>query len=105
AAWLDDPAFPVDAQVHARLAAAVQALREAGGTVDEAARPGFGLPEVVEDYTKLLYPLMVAEFPGEAFDALVELAKQPEEGFGSRLARAGTIRHRDWLAAHEARER
>lgn len=105
AAWLDDPAFPVDAQVHARLADAVRALRAAGVTVDEAARPGFGLAEVVEDYTKLLYPILVAGYPRDTFDALVELAKQPDEGFGSRLARAGTIRHRDWLASHETRER
>ena len=39
AAWLDDPSFPVDDSVLVRLEALVEALRSAGATVDERARP------------------------------------------------------------------
>lgn len=42
AAWLDDPACPVDGEVRARLEAAVEALRKAGVRVDDRT-PLYGL--------------------------------------------------------------
>lgn len=42
AAWLDDPAYPVDAAVLERLRATTEALRRAGVEVDERARPEIG---------------------------------------------------------------
>jgi amidase len=108
AAWLDDAAFPVDAEVRACLDGAVHALREAGVAVDETARPDFGLREAMDVYVNLLWPVLVAGYPHEVFDGLVELAaRTPADapGYLPRLARAGTARHREWLATHEARER
>jgi amidase len=54
AAWLDDPACPVDASVLSRLEALVGALRSAGATVDELARPDLEFGPTFEVYLKLL---------------------------------------------------
>src|SRR5262249_35752781 len=55
AAWLDDPGCPVDAEVGARLQAAVDALGRAGARIDERARPGFDLRTTYRD---VYYPLL-----------------------------------------------
>jgi amidase len=57
AAWLDDPAGPVDDAVRERLAAAVAALRGAGVAVDEQARPGFRLEQAARLYSRLMIPI------------------------------------------------
>lgn len=54
AAWLDDPACPVDDSVRVRLEALVEALRAAGAAVDERARPDFEFGPAFELYLKLL---------------------------------------------------
>src|SRR5262249_57274750 len=58
AAWLDDPACPVDGAVRARLEATVAALRAAGCRVDEAARPRLDLAAAVRTYLQLLMPII-----------------------------------------------
>lgn len=108
AAWLDDDAFPVDPEVRAVLSNAVQALRAAGASVDEGARPAFRLADVVDTYLRLLSPVILAGLPREQFSGLQQLAaSMPAEAADSmtKLARYGTEPHRDWLAANEARER
>jgi amidase len=55
AAWLDDPACPVDTSVTERLEAMVDGLRAAGAVVDTEARPGFELEEAVRLFQKLLW--------------------------------------------------
>ncbi len=42
AAWLDDPEYPVDSEVRARLESTVDSLRRAGVKVDDCARPAIG---------------------------------------------------------------
>lgn len=108
AAWLDDAAYPVDAAVTERLQATVAALRAAGVTVDEAARPAFALADCMRAYQRLLYPVLAAGFPDGAFNRLVELAPTLDQAAPdpfSRVVLFGTARHRDWLGANEARER
>lgn len=77
ATWLDDPAYPVQPDVAAVLESAVAALAEAGANLVDAPPP-VALPDVVGLHMELLYPLMDA---------------------------SSTLRHRDWLAANERRER
>ncbi len=105
AVWLDDPACPVEADVHSVLEAAVAALQSAGArVVDEV--PKLALDEVVRTYQQLLYPVMLAGMPRDRFDGLAALAASlPAEDDGplARTARFVTSRHRDWLAADERR--
>jgi len=105
AAWLEDASFPVDASVAERLQATVAALRAAGVRVDEAARPAFALADCMRDYQRLLYPVIAAGYPLEAFEGFLALAPDMDpaatDAF-SRFVTFGTARHRDWLAAQEA---
>ena len=105
AAWLDDPAGPVDAAVAEVHSAAVDALRAAGATVDEEARPAFSLADADRTYRTLLNAALAAGLPPKVFE---RLAAEAAEGGGddSRAfqARTFTLRHRDWIFANEARE-
>jgi amidase len=106
-AWLDDPAYPVDAEVREVLEGAVAALRTAGCAVSDD-RPGIDLPHAVRTYLQLLMPVVVAGMPRETFDGLVaaaEAAPPDADDALTRTARFGTLRHREWLAADERRER
>jgi amidase len=108
AAWLDDPAAPVDAAVGARLHAIVSDLRGAGVAVDDAARPAIELRHAIDTYLRLLFPIVLAGLPAPAFEGLAGLAAAaPAEAQDAltRMARYATERHRDWLAANEARHR
>ncbi len=105
AAWLDDAAYPVDAEVAARLEAAVAALERAGVRVDRTPPDGIDLADVVRTYVELLWPLMVAGVPEELFDGLVAAAAGGGTDPFTVLARTSTLRHRDWLRANERRER
>jgi amidase len=107
AAWLDDPACPVDDPVRARLEAVVDALAAAGARVDVRAR-AVDFAEAYGDYLRLLLPVTMAGAPDAVIAGLVEQAARlgpDDDGIAARLARFATARHRDWLAAHERRER
>ena len=108
AAWLDDDDFPVDPGVRSVLSGAVQALRSAGASVDEGARPALRLTDIFDTYLRLLCPVIVAGFPPEQFSAMTELASSApadaRDGL-TLMARYGTETHHAWLAANEARER
>jgi amidase len=107
AAWLDDRAYPVDPEVRGVLGEAVAGLRAAGATVAER-RPDVDLHDVVHTYQQLLYPILLGTMAQESFDGFVALAGQLPPEDDSPLARSvrfATLRHRDWLFAHERRER
>lgn len=105
--WLDDPACPVDVEVRTVLEGAVAALRAAGCEVSDA-HPAVDLSDAVATYFQLLLPIIFLDLPKDAFANLVALAAAapPDaDDPATRMARAGTIRHREWLHADEARER
>jgi amidase len=108
AAWLDDDAFPVDPDVRAVLSNTVQALRSAGASVDEGARPAFRLADLFDTYLRLLLPVILSGFPSEVVGAMREHAASApadaRDGF-TLMARHGTASHMEWLSANEARER
>lgn len=106
AVWLDDVAAPVDPQVRQQIEGAVAALRAAGVTVDDRARPGIPLADAYAVYMKHLAPIVMGGVPDEVWTNIVSLA----DGIGpgptddvERMARAATLRHRDWLLADEVR--
>jgi amidase len=76
AAWLDDPAYPVEDDVRGVLEEAVTALDQAGARIVDAPPPTT-LPDLVGMHMELLYPLM---------------------------ERSSELLHRDWLAVNERRE-
>jgi amidase len=93
--------------VQARGAATIAALRAAGVTVDESARPVRDLGAVHRCYEKLLWPILSG---GMAPDEVAELAKLAEmsapdpANVFDRFTRAVTLRHRDWIAVDEERQ-
>ncbi len=106
AAWLDEPAYPVDASVRERLEETVSALRRAGVKVDERARPPFAMADVIDTYVTLVFATMSPGLPRAEFDALAKRAAQADPSDRSPAvlyARATTGRHRDWLGANELR--
>jgi amidase len=106
-AWLDDPAASVDAEVRRVLENAVDALRRAGATVDDRKRPAIDFQSAVDTYLTLLYPVVLAGLPEEGFQNLVQVATALGPDDQSPLARGArlpTIRHREWLRAHERRK-
>jgi amidase len=106
AAWLDDAAYPLESETRRVLVHAVDALRAAGARVADT-HPDVELPEVVRTYQQLLYPILLGTMAKESFDGFVALASQlPDEDDGglARSVRFATLRHRDWLFAHERRE-
>jgi amidase len=108
AAWLDDPAGPVDSAVRERLEAAVAALRAAGVAVDEQARPGFSLAQAIDTYRRLMIPITAATLDDAAFETLSKRADAvpaEESGEMAKDLRSIGLRHRDWLLLHEERER
>ena len=108
AAWLDDPATPVDSAVRERLEAAVAALRGEGVAVDEQARPGFSLEQAVDTYRRLMIPIAATVIRDAEFAAINKHADAtaPEDhGEMARDLRSVGVRHRDWLLLHEERER
>lgn len=105
-AWLDDPACPVDDAVRARLDAVVEALAKAGARVESVRPVDFATAWV--DYLSLLLPITASSAPDAVIATLAEQAATlapDDESPPARLARFATIRHRDWLEAHERRER
>jgi amidase len=107
AAWLDDPTCPVDGEVRARLGATAEALRKAGVTVDDMARPAFTFADALQTYLRLLWAATSPGIPPEQFQEIPTAAKQlpPEaDGYWERFMRASAQHHRDWLLMHEARE-
>jgi amidase len=104
AAWLDDPACPVDDAVRARLEATVAALRRAGVAVDERARPGVPLAEAARDYLRLLYPIITSGMPPEEWEKLSAFGARlapDDDGWLARAVRFSAQLHRDWLSANE----
>jgi amidase len=106
AAWLDDPACPIDAEVRNRHEAAVAVLRKEGVKVDDQARPGFQFAEALRTYLRLLWSATSPGLPAEVFQGFVEMTGQlpPEDdSVLSHLAHGSTQRQRDWLMLNEAR--
>lgn len=108
AAWLDDPAFPVDDSVLSRLDDTVETLRRAGVKVDDRARPEIDFAQANRTYLNLLLSAMsggVSEDRFREFAAIADSGGINAADRESFWAQATAIRHRGWLAMHEERER
>lgn len=108
AAWLDDPAAPVDASLRERLEAVVEELRAAGAEVDTVARPSFTLAENARLFMRVLYGSMSSGMPEGQFEKLAARAAglaPDDDSFAARLTRDTVQTHREFDRAREERER
>lgn len=106
AAWLDDPAAPVDAALRERLEAVVEELRAAGAEVDAEARPGFALADHARLFMRVMYGSMAKDLPEGRFEKIRARAAglaPDDDSFRARLARDTVQSHRDFELAREAR--
>lgn len=105
AAWLDDDSCHVGQEVGALLGGAVEALTEAGATIDESKRPQTTIAEVWE----VGFPLIsAATSPGRKDDDWAEQVRRAEDPSLDDVTRmrfqASVMRHRDWLLLTEKRD-
>ena len=106
ALWLDDPAYPVDAEVGDVLQSAARALGSEGANLVDA-RPATALPDVVRLYQQFLYPILLSTMAQRSFDKMVAMAESlpaDDDRPLARTARFATQRYRDWVFANEKRE-
>lgn len=106
AAWFDEDAAPIDRELQACYAAAVDALRHAGVAVDERARPAIAFAKAAQLYWQLLFAVTSPSSSPESFAQFVKAAEQlppGDQGGDARFLRGTTQRHRDWLRCNEAR--
>jgi amidase len=108
AAWFDEPACAIDAEMRGLLERAADALTKEGARIDREARPAVDFREAVEIYVELLMPIMSLTLPDALVRQLIAGGEQvPADAPGllAASARAYAARHRDWLRTHERRER
>lgn len=106
AVWADDPQAPVSAEIADRVHAVGQRFAAAGATVDTAARPAFDPAGAHQTYLTLLHTALTGSMSESQFAEQIARADRLSPGdhrWAAQLTRAQTIRHRDWIAADEAR--
>ncbi|WP_031511380.1 amidase [Streptomyces megasporus] len=105
--WADDPYCRVDSATRALLDRVSRRLRDAGARVDATSRP-VSMADSDQLFQSLMYASAAATAPAAAFAAEVEAAEKLPEDDQSPNAfylRSRTMRHRDWMLAHERRVR
>ena len=100
AAWMDDPASPVDSDTRRVMSAMVDQIRSDGINVDENARPGFTLDKAIDVFQKLLYAALSGGHAREKLDHMAADTSDTPLGY---VKRNTAMRHRDWLSNHERR--
>ena len=100
AAWLDDPACPVDTDTTRVLGDIVAAVDEAGARIDTDARPDVTLEKAFRVFGELLFAALAGGQPKESLDAFA--ADDTESPLGW-IRRSTAARHRAWLANNERR--
>ena len=109
AAWLNDDAYPVDDAVIKVLKKAIQALRIAGVTVDDGARPDFQLDDSHAVYYALVGAVFAQGTPEDTFRKYLAWSRtwagESNHSNDARFIRGVVQRYRDWRQTQEKRER
>jgi amidase len=100
AAWLDDPACPVEPEVRDLLEKAAKTLEGAGLRVNYDARPEFTLEKVTDTFFALLQAALAG---GVANDRLEDYANTVGDTPAAHTRRSLAMRHRQWLSWNERR--
>jgi amidase len=107
ALWPNDAVAPVARAVEQRVRDVGRALAELGAEVVDGARPEFESAHARRVFGALLMSFLAAGFPPAVYGALVKQAAALDAADTSEPAEmleAQTLRHRDWIGFHEARE-
>ncbi len=109
AAWLDDPAFPVDAQVVSVLEELLERLNAEKVPVDDTARPqDVEFAKTHELFYRMVSANMGPGLPPKTFERLatqVAEAGPDAADYSIDFARGATQSHAQWLRSNEKRER
>ncbi|WP_089938840.1 amidase [Candidatus Entotheonella palauensis] len=106
AVWRNDDIAPVNDEVADRVEAVAKAVAQAGGTVDDSARPDFDAKAANEVFQTLLQANMAWRLPDDAYTNLK--TKVAQLGADDRSDRAKTMRwqvasYREAMQANESR--
>ncbi|MFI0979762.1 amidase [Streptomyces sp. NPDC021093] len=103
--WADDPYCPVDTDTRHLLEQVATSLRAAGASLDEHSRPIDDFADSDRLFQQLMFATSSATAGQEEFDGQTRSAEQlPDDHPAALFLRSRTMRHRDWLRAHEERE-
>ena len=108
AVWPSDDMAPVDDEIADRVRMVAQALRDAGATVSEVARPDIDLQQSHETYQNLSYSVVFASVPPEEYERnRREAERYPASDRSDRAvsARSMVLSHADWIRADARRGR
>jgi amidase len=105
AAWLDDPACPVDPAVRTALERAAEALTGAGARVDTDVRPAIDFAEAALTGLATVGGEVAISTDEDGFAFLTSLEGQPLPEALAQLVGSVAQRHRSWLLAQETRQR
>lgn len=108
AMWSTDAMAPVSRETVARVETVARAVADAGGTVDDQARPAFAPEAAHHAYQTLLQAVMSSRVSDDAYAKLQAAAAALEANDHSERARAlrrQTATYRDYATAHETRTR
>ncbi|GAA2245008.1 amidase [Streptomyces amakusaensis] len=103
--WADDPYCRVDAETRALLERVSKTLHDLGSPVDDTTRPT-DMASSDRLFQSLMYAGSSASASPEAFAAETAAAAHltpDDRSPGAAFLRARTMRHRDWMLAHEER--
>ena len=106
AVWKNDEQAPVAQEVEARVDLVAQALKDAGASVNEDARPGFAAGDSHDTYQSLLQATMSARMPDEDYASLkkyVDSLDPDDQSNSAKIMRAQVSTFKDWSANNELR--
>ncbi len=106
AVWRNDEQAPVSTETEARVSMVAQALRDAGASVDDDARPDFASAHSHDTYQDLLQATMAMRMPDDDYDSLkayVDQLDPNDQSAGAKVLRAQVSSFKDWGSANEAR--
>lgn len=104
AVWVDEPGFPVSSETRVAVERAAEALREEGAQI-EVASPPFSGAELLDNFLRLLYPILGSGFPDGVYRALERSRGEQADPYGgAMLATHATASYRSVAHAMATRQ-